>query len=238
MNTMVIAHRGASWLAHRENTIEAFELAIGLHADMVEFDVRQTSDGVLIVFHDSTFADSPISWQSYHALQEAAEEKGFRIPTLEEVLRLCHGKIKMDIEVKETGFERKLVSILRSICDFDEYSVKSFQDAVPYKIKKIEPRIRTGLLLGKEKNNLSGRFNEYFPLRRLKNCRADFVSPYYKIATWEFINRMKLYGYDTYVWTVNDASVMRKLLRYKAAAIISDKPDAVLYYRQCMSKNQ
>ena len=35
--TMVIAHRGASALAYHENTLEAFQIAIDLHADMVEF---------------------------------------------------------------------------------------------------------------------------------------------------------------------------------------------------------
>ena len=52
--TMVIAHRGASALAPHENTLEAFQIAIDLKADMVEFDVRKTSDNILIVFHDGT----------------------------------------------------------------------------------------------------------------------------------------------------------------------------------------
>ena len=46
--TMVIAHRGASALAPHENTLEAFQIAIDLKADMVEFDVRKTSDNILI----------------------------------------------------------------------------------------------------------------------------------------------------------------------------------------------
>jgi glycerophosphoryl diester phosphodiesterase len=231
MYTKIIAHRGASYLAHRENTREAFELAIGLHADMVEFDVRQTSDGVLVVFHDSTFADVPIAWQSYSELQEAAKAKDFQVPTLEEVLRLCHGRVKMDIEVKETGFERKLVSTLKGICSFDEYSVKSFRDVVPYKIKKIEPRIRTGLLLGWEENTFMGRLDEYFPIARLKKCHADFASPHYRLATREFLKRLRRHGYESYVWTVNDPKVVKRLLRNKAAAIITDQPDMALFYR-------
>lgn len=232
MKTKVIAHRGASKLAQKENTLEAFQLAIDIHADMVEFDVRQTSDGVLIVFHDSTFADAPISWQSYSVIEREAKERGFHIPTLEEVVTLCHGKIPMDIEIKETGFERKIVTMLKGLCRFDEYSIKSFKDIVVYKIKKLEPRIRTGLLVGKEKNTVRGRFQEYFPLQRLKKCGADFVSPYYKIAKWEFIHRMKLYKYPVYVWTVNTPSVMKRMLRYQVEGIISDHPDQVLKLRK------
>ena len=36
--TKIVAHRGASYLAGRDNTLESFRLAIELGADMVEFD--------------------------------------------------------------------------------------------------------------------------------------------------------------------------------------------------------
>ena len=49
--TLIAAHRGASAIAP-ENTLEAFEAAIAVGADMVEFDVRSTADGVLVVTHD------------------------------------------------------------------------------------------------------------------------------------------------------------------------------------------
>ena len=48
---MVVAHRGAS-IEQPENTIEAFEAAIDLGADAVEFDVRMTADGHAVVMHD------------------------------------------------------------------------------------------------------------------------------------------------------------------------------------------
>ncbi len=49
--TLVIAHRGACWELP-ENTLAAFERAIELGADFVEFDVHATSDGELVVCHD------------------------------------------------------------------------------------------------------------------------------------------------------------------------------------------
>lgn len=49
----VIAHRGASAYAP-ENTVAAFERAIEQGATFVEFDVRRTRDGELIVLHDDT----------------------------------------------------------------------------------------------------------------------------------------------------------------------------------------
>ncbi len=47
----ICAHRGANE-THPENTIAAFEEAVRLGAQMVEFDVRMTKDNKLIIMHD------------------------------------------------------------------------------------------------------------------------------------------------------------------------------------------
>ncbi|MFC7292705.1 glycerophosphodiester phosphodiesterase family protein [Hirschia litorea] len=49
---IVIAHRGASGL-YPEHTIKAYETAIEQGADFIEPDLVMTSDGVLIISHDS-----------------------------------------------------------------------------------------------------------------------------------------------------------------------------------------
>ena len=46
-----IAHRGAS-AYYPENTMESFQGAISMGADMIEFDVQLTRDGEVVVFHD------------------------------------------------------------------------------------------------------------------------------------------------------------------------------------------
>lgn len=56
--TWVIAHRGASW-DEPENTLPAFERAIVLGADYVEFDVHATRDGELVVCHDPPRGGEP-----------------------------------------------------------------------------------------------------------------------------------------------------------------------------------
>ena len=172
----VIAHRGASGMVGQDNTLESFQKAIEIGADMVEFDVRQTKDKVLIVHHDKNFADTPIAWQTYSNIEKEAKLRGIHLPLFREVVELCHGKIYMDIEIKEHGFEKKIVKELHKLADVSEYSVKSFDDRVPYAIRKLDPEIKTGLLIGGTKFKLKKRFNELFPIRRLKACKADFVS--------------------------------------------------------------
>ena len=235
MKPYIIAHRGASYLAKQENTIEAFKLAIEMKADFVEFDVRQTQDGELVVYHDSTFDDTPVSWLTYKDMKRKAEEKKIEIPKLMDVLDFCKGKIKLDIELKATGYERKLVRAVKSMYDYDEFMIKSFIDSVPAKIKRIDSNIKTGLLVGKANADIAGRFNEYFPGRRLKAAGVDFVAPHYQYATYEFVKRMKRRGFEVYVWTVNSPELIMKMVRRKVDGIITDKPDAAMYIRKALS---
>ena len=50
-DVLVIAHRGGKGLAP-ENTLTAFARSAALGVDVLELDLRQSSDGALIVLHD------------------------------------------------------------------------------------------------------------------------------------------------------------------------------------------
>lgn len=55
LGVKVIAHRGASGY-RPENTLEAFQLGLAQGADGLEFDVVNTSDGVLVIRHENTLS--------------------------------------------------------------------------------------------------------------------------------------------------------------------------------------
>ena len=50
---LILCHRGAKNYAP-ENTLTAFKIALDLGADGFELDTQLTSDGHVIVYHDST----------------------------------------------------------------------------------------------------------------------------------------------------------------------------------------
>ncbi len=176
--TLIAGHRGAKGLAP-ENTIGAFEKAIELGADMVEFDVRRTADGTLVVHHDEDIAGSLLRDLSCKRLLELKE---VRVPTLEEVLRLCTGRIAVDIELKETGCEEAVLKLVSEHANTDEVIVTSFIDSVVARVKEIDSSIRTGLLIGpKLPNPLYANLFGPFPFRRCakgrSGCRCAALQP-------------------------------------------------------------
>ena len=114
----IVAHRGASGQPGVENTLESFQKAIELGVDMVEFDVRKTKDNVLVVYHDKNFADQPVSWYTYEEMEKQAQIRGFHVPLFVEVLELCSGKVFMEIEIKETGFEHNAFPVYAKSVSF------------------------------------------------------------------------------------------------------------------------
>lgn len=94
-----VAHRGHS-IAYPENTLEAYRKAIELGVEMIECDVNITSDGKLVMMHDSTLDRttngsglvSSVTWDEIQRLDAGGKFKpefaGARIPSAEETLLL------------------------------------------------------------------------------------------------------------------------------------------------------
>ena len=227
---LIIAHRGASGLVKFENTLASFAKAIELGVPMVEFDVRKTQDNLLIAFHDELIDGIKISDLNYQQLLDISRQKGFEVPLVEDVLKLCQGKIQIDIELKEIGYELEIVNLVKKYLDYQDYVIKSFLDAAIIEVKKIDNKIITGLLLGlsKPKNLIATRLSEIFPEFRLFKTKADFVSPNYQLIKFGFVWRMKLINKNIYVWTVNDEKLMTEIVNKGAFALITDRPDLAL----------
>jgi glycerophosphoryl diester phosphodiesterase len=125
--TKIVAHRGASAEAP-ENTLEAFERAIEVGADMIEFDVRRARDGRLVISHD------PV------------RGPGSELPTLEDTLRLTQARIQLDVELKEPCCERDAIGMLLRYFPLSDFCVTSFLAPVLREVRAIDARIRTGLI--------------------------------------------------------------------------------------------
>ena len=138
----VIAHRGAS-SELPENTLPAFERAIELGADFVEFDVQASSDGGLVVFHDLrldrlTPARGPLRARPLDELRRLG------IPTLEEVLELTAGRIGVMVELKNPWLFRRHDFVGRTLQLLDDDAVVvSFSRRAILETRRLRPALRT-----------------------------------------------------------------------------------------------
>ena len=150
-------HRGASRYAP-ENTLPAFEKAIRLGADFVEFDVRTTSDGKFYLLHDSaldgkTNGKGPIAEtpSSVIATLSAGVKFGrsyarLGLPTLDDFLKAVAGKVDLYFDAKAIAPEALAAALEQH--GVVERTVVYGSPAYLARLKAINPRIRLLAPLG------------------------------------------------------------------------------------------
>ena len=228
MSALIVAHRGARGLVPFENTLEAFDKAVELGAHMVEFDVQRSLDGVLAIHHDDALPDGRLIGQvTMEELRADALARGFVAPTLVETVDALAGRIRLDVEVKGCGYEAEVLAVLLDRLSLEDFVMTSFHDAFVREVKMLEPRVEVGLLLGVDapRDPVRRRLSELFPAARARACRADFVAPHHALVRAGFVRRMHRAGFPVFVWTVNEAGLMNRLLALGVDGLITDRPD-------------
>ena len=107
-SVLVVSHR-ADWRNAPENSLQAIRNCIEMGVDMVEIDLKKTKDGHLILMHDKTI-DRTTTGKGKPEDYTLEELRKFRlkngtnhrtahtIPTFEEVMQLCKGKIMVNVD--------------------------------------------------------------------------------------------------------------------------------------------
>jgi glycerophosphoryl diester phosphodiesterase len=111
VNVLAIAHRGDP-ISERENTLAAFAAAVDAGADMIELDVRCTSDGEAVVVHDETL-------ERIWGLQERVlalrsdDGRALGIPDLGQALRAIPERVQVMVDFEERAVaEPALAAVL------------------------------------------------------------------------------------------------------------------------------
>lgn len=221
---LVAAHRGGRGHG-AENSLAAIDNAITIGADMVEFDVRRTADGHLVIIHDRLVCRRRVDQLTRVEIDRLLGVDA--PPLLEEVLRLCAGRIRLDVEIKESGYEAETLQLLRGLVPTADMVLTSFRDSVLATVKAIAPEIRCGLLLG----TLHRR--DLVPWQRVAGIPADFIAPSLAVLDTGLLHRARRRGVPVVVWTVNAERPLRRLLRHGTVEmVITDEPERALWIRQ------
>lgn len=244
----VIGHRGNC--AHApENTLESFQQARSLGVDAIEFDVRRTRDGEIVVFHDATVtrttgasgAVAEMTLAELRTLDAGAtftadggkhfpyRDRGIGVSTLEEVL-LALPDVPVLIEIKVAEASRGTRAVIERLGAEERCIVASFASEP---MRAFEgSRIATGsctrdiarrclpALLGKRYASLP------FRMMSLPEVHEGIPVPLGALA-----RAARPAGVPLHVWTVNDAGKARALWDRGVCGILADDPGTILEAR-------
>ena len=244
MTPQVSAHRGGTERA-RPATYEAYEDAVTTGAEYAEFDLRRTSDGELVVYHDG-LAGGPdagarqqrVGDLDYAGLCAAA---GYRVPLARDVMALLARRgLAGHLDLKETGDEADVIAAaLAAFGDPSRFVATTLEDASVRAIKTTFPQVKAALSLGRDLREVAAhrwpgiRAAELAPLRRVRRCGADWVAVNYQLARFGVIRACHRAGVGVMVWTVDgDADLDEFLADGRVNVLITNRPRFAVARRQ------
>ena len=244
----VIAHRGGRARAP-ENTLEAMRLGIADGADAIEFDVRLSADGEVVVIHDPTVdrttdgvgavegkpltelksLDAGVRFDARR--REASTASKARIPTLEEVLR-TFSAIPLLIEIKTrvaAAPTRRLIEKYgaEDRCLVDSFSSDALNAFRGSRIAFGAGRSELVRMLTRSFSGSASPVPEYVSALALP--RSYYAVP---LPVARFARVMRSAGKPTHIWTVNRADEARAMWKLGATGIITDDVPVILAARQ------
>ncbi len=223
-----IAHRGGNVTALGsvpENTLAAFENAIALGMDYLEFDVQMTDDGELVVIHDETVdrttnGTGPVGQMTLVEIRALDAGDDQQVPTFEEVIQLAKDNgVGILPEAKSPelypGMPTKMVELLEEMDYLDQTIIQSFVPAAIDEISAVNANARTCALYTLWEFDLS-------------QTNASDVCPMAEMALlypW-MIRSAHERGQEVFIWfgALEHPLMMRLMYAFGADGVMVDDP--------------
>ncbi|GLS26922.1 glycerophosphodiester phosphodiesterase [Marinibactrum halimedae] len=224
-----IAHRGGPRTGIlQENSLEAIKASLAIGVDAIEIDVWQVH-GQVLVTHDRRLGrllpgSGRLLEHSPVELKHKAQEAGFHMPTLEEVLDLVQDRALLNIELKGPHSAEAVSHLLAKTAKerhwgLDHYLVSSFDHQQLLTMKQHLPRVKRGVLI------------EGIPLDYAACCtplEAFCLIPNINFISQSLIDDAHMRGCECWVYTVNEIDDMLHLGAMGVDGIFTDFPERLL----------
>jgi len=191
-----IGHRGAR-AYEVENTLKSFDKAIELGANAIELDVRMSQDTHLIVSHDDNLKkvygkDMLISKATLAELKQLTDN---RIATLDEAFSFIDRKVeKILVELKEVGYEKSVLDLIRGKKLEDRVIIVSFHEEALARIRELDERAETGIIYTKFKKHID----------KALELNVQYLVPLYRFVHRRDVVKAHKQDLKVIVWTINN----------------------------------
>ncbi|MDR2954487.1 MAG: hypothetical protein LBV43_05355 [Prevotella sp.] len=218
----VIAHRGA-WKKHEvsNNSMSSLKYAIDLGCEGTEIDVWMSKDNVVVLSHDPTIGGKTVEETTAEDLSNISLKNGDFVPTLEETIKEIkkQNKTKLVIEIKGTRVGKPISDSVVSLVH--RMKAQGWVDYIAFgmeylvRVKELDPTAIVAYL-GSDKT-----------LEELNEANMDGIDFHQSIFTkdTELVNKAKVLGLTTNVWTVNNEETLKKMLDQGLERITTDEPE-------------
>ena len=215
-DTKIIAHRGGGNEA-AENTVAGLNAAYNAGAYGSEIDIQRTKDGAYVILHDGNFervaGDSRKPEEMTLKQIRKLSAFGEPIPTFEEALSSCKGRLVLFTELKGKTADKKMADDAVRIIKENNMEAECVLISLDYElIDYIEtkyPEMQTGFLL----------FASFGATDRL---HCDYLGLEEESVTENAISAAHDQGKKMLVWTPNEKSTQKHFLCSNADGLITD----------------
>ena len=232
----MLAHRGLA-LEAPENTLLAFVAALGLGITHLETDVHASRDGVAVISHDPELervASRPglVGDFSMDELRDIdlGHEQGFC--SLAEALD-AFPDARFNIDIKAAAAIEPTVDAVRSTRAHDRVLITSFSEARRRAAVKLLPGVATSASGPRFAAALLAGKLRFTPLLRSVLRQIDAVQVPERaagltITTERMIRQLHHAGVEVHIWTINEPSMMHRLLDLGVDGLVTDRADLAL----------
>jgi len=231
------------------------ERALEAGMDGVDVDGQLTRDGEVVIFHDLSV--DRLTADTGRVQQKTLKQMlaldlgpkfdpalhGAPVRTFEEFVATVKGRGILMVELKvpgakATGMERRAVEIIRKHGAQRDVVLSSFNPVVLYRLKRLDPEIRTALIFMDTNWNPElvaeikpgDLVNLPWPLRQewirravRKIVRPDLLSINFQVDE-AVIDRLIAKGWPSFIWTPDEEGDIRRALAKRPYGVISDQP--------------
>jgi glycerophosphoryl diester phosphodiesterase len=240
----VTAHRGNSSI-HPENTMSSFESALALGVDWMELDIHKSSDGHLVVIHDTTTGrvgdtNITVATSTFAQLESVDVAYAFRIrnnlsysecpiqriPSLSEVIALVTNQVSTRVSIQpKVNIVDEAIALVTSMnarpwVGFNDGDLTKMQ-----RVKQLAPEIPVFW-------DVPASINPTTAVQTAKSSGFEAIVMAYPGITADKVRQIRDAGLEMGAYTVDSTSTISNLLLLGVQRIYTDVPEKLLDIRQ------